>query len=119
MAAEYEVGAFKKMTRYNGSIIIYAILTVLLVTLLYFSWSLSTEVKRFKAEKNSLQTELSHNERESSKFRNQVQSLNDELQKANKHKSVQENEKEKLTTELSDVKGSLVRGVVLINNHYL
>lgn len=99
-----------KMGRNNSSYIIYIILAVILVTLLYFSWSLNTQVKGARAEKRSLESELTRNEGETNKLKSQLQALNEEIQSLTRQKTNLETEKEKLLTELNEAKASIVSG---------
>lgn len=106
--ADHSNGGKRLMARHNGSLIIYAVLGILIVTLLYFSWSLNSQVKICRAEKLKLQSDLSHSEGQATKLKTQVQGLSDELQAAIEKKNSLETERDKQGADLKEAKESLV-----------
>ena len=102
-------GDRSRMGRNNTSYIVYIVVAVILATLLYFSWSLNTQVKGARAEKRSLESELTRSEGELNKLKSQVQSLGEEIQSLNRQKSLLESEKDKISNELNEAKATIVR----------
>jgi peptidoglycan hydrolase CwlO-like protein len=113
--ASRSIGADKTiMGRHNTSLILYVVLAALVILVVYFYWTYSSEAKDLKANKKTLEYHLNRNEEDITKLKNQITQLSDQLQQLSKASHDIEVEKEKLNNELTEAKASLVKFITII-----
>ena len=105
---------FKKImkgsgTMRSGSLVVTLILCIIIITLFYFYWSLSGQLKMVRTERNTVKSELRYSEGERNKMNDRMKTLDDNIRTLHSDMRLMKDQKSKLESTVEDLNSQLVR----------